>query len=269
MVHERSAIPAEKDHRKHLHTRVVTYRGYARQDGLWEIDGHLRDTKGYLADSADGSQIGPDVPVHEMTVCVTVNDELIIQNVFASMPSTPFSDCAVAMQPLQVLVGATLGRGWRKTIESRIGGTASCTHLRELLLNLATAAIQTIPPYLAQFRDKGEQSLTVTQKPFYVDQCYGWRSGGEAVIRLHPEFSTPVSLENNDSAKNDENPRRTYTPAFREQAIALVAAQRLTLADAAMQLDVPKGTLANWIAAAKRAQRDSAKAPIQDVTRPY
>ena len=73
-----------------------------------------------------------------------------------------------------------------------------CTHLRELLLNLATAAIQTIPPHIAQFRGGAAQGAA--DKPFYVDQCYGWRSDGPAVIRMHPEFSTPARQENGDRA---------------------------------------------------------------------
>ncbi len=45
---------------------------------------------------------------------------------------------------------------------------------------------------------------------------------------------------------------KTYTPELREEAVKLVLAQGLTLEDAATRLTIPKGTLANWVAAAKR-----------------
>lgn len=45
---------------------------------------------------------------------------------------------------------------------------------------------------------------------------------------------------------------KTYTPELREEAVKLVLTQGLTLDDAAHRLTIPKGTLANWVAAAKR-----------------
>ncbi len=29
--------------REHIHTRVVECRGYRRDDGLWDIEGHITD----------------------------------------------------------------------------------------------------------------------------------------------------------------------------------------------------------------------------------
>jgi transposase len=45
---------------------------------------------------------------------------------------------------------------------------------------------------------------------------------------------------------------KTYTPELREEAVKLVLTQGLTLDDASNRLTIPKGTLANWVAAAKR-----------------
>jgi transposase len=44
----------------------------------------------------------------------------------------------------------------------------------------------------------------------------------------------------------------TYTPEFRAEAVKLVLAQGLTLDEAAQRIAIPKGTLANWVSAAKR-----------------
>jgi transposase len=44
---------------------------------------------------------------------------------------------------------------------------------------------------------------------------------------------------------------KTYTPELREEAVKLVLTQGLTLEDAAVRLTIPKGTLANWVAAAR------------------
>jgi transposase len=45
---------------------------------------------------------------------------------------------------------------------------------------------------------------------------------------------------------------KTYTPEFRAEAVKLVLAQGLSLAEAAQRIAMPKGTLANWISSAKR-----------------
>ena len=45
--------------------------------------------------------------------------------------------------------------------------------------------------------------------------------------------------------------KQDYTPEFRAEAVKVVLAQGLSLAEAAKRLSVPKGTLANWVASAK------------------
>jgi transposase len=54
---------------------------------------------------------------------------------------------------------------------------------------------------------------------------------------------------------------RTYTPEFRAEAVKLVLEQGLSLEVAAQRLSVPKGTLANWVTAAKRGSTASTSAP--------
>lgn len=51
---------------------------------------------------------------------------------------------------------------------------------------------------------------------------------------------------------------KTYTPELREEAVKLVLAQGLTLEDAAARIAIPKGTLANWVSAAKRGATPTA-----------
>ena len=45
---------------------------------------------------------------------------------------------------------------------------------------------------------------------------------------------------------------RTYTPEFHGEAVKLVLEQGLSLEEAAQRLSIPKGTLSNWVMAAKR-----------------
>lgn len=45
--------------------------------------------------------------------------------------------------------------------------------------------------------------------------------------------------------------RKTYPVEFRAEAVKLVLEQGLSLEEAARRLGIPKGTLANWVVAAK------------------
>jgi transposase len=54
---------------------------------------------------------------------------------------------------------------------------------------------------------------------------------------------------------------RTYTPEFRAQAVKLVLEQGISLEAAAQRLSIPKGTLSNWVMAAKRGSTVPAAPP--------
>ena len=46
--------------------------------------------------------------------------------------------------------------------------------------------------------------------------------------------------------------KKTYSPELREEAVKLVLAQGLSIEQAGAPVGIPKGTLGNWVAAAKR-----------------
>ena len=52
--------------------------------------------------------------------------------------------------------------------------------------------------------------------------------------------------------------QQRYTPEFRAEAVKLVTEQGLSQETAAIRLAVPKGTLGNWVAAAKNSTRVTA-----------
>ncbi len=96
------------------------------------------------------------------------------------MDGHPHAECTTAIPPMDALVGAKLGKGWRKTIDTHLGGIKGCTHLRELLVNLATAAYQSVPG--AFFDPAGEKP------PAYLGNCKAWDFDGPVVMRVYPKF---------------------------------------------------------------------------------
>lgn len=176
--------------RRHSHTRAVTYHGYRREDGLWDIEAHLRDSKPFAFSVPSEASWAPNEPIHDLQIRLTIDADFLIHAVAVSMNSVPHDGCPQAQPPMQQLVGCRLSKGWRHAINDKLGGIAGCTHLRELMFNMATAAFQTMPQVFAG-RDP-------QVKPPHLDRCITWDTGTELVQRLYPLHyrpRTPVSAD--------------------------------------------------------------------------
>lgn len=176
--------------RTHLHTRAVTYTGFHREDGLWDIEAHMSDTKTYTLERSERGVMPPGTPVHGMAIRITVDDGFTIRAIDSSMDHTPFGECQQGRDPMQQMVGATMGPGWRQAIERTLGGIGGCTHLRELLFNMATAAYQTIPAYRERLRrQSGAPSTESAEPPYHLGKCIAWDFDGPVVARHYPRFA--------------------------------------------------------------------------------
>lgn len=178
--------------RRHLHTRRIQFNGYQRDDGLWDMEASLCDERQYEYHTREHAARPPGSVVHDMLVRVTLDDRLVIRAIECTLPATPFPECQATADPLQRLVGARLGGGWRKTIDAAMGGVAGCTHLRELMFNLATAALQTIPVYRSsEARRTGEaesRPVQLRRPPPHFGKCMSWDFNGPVMQRVAPEF---------------------------------------------------------------------------------
>jgi len=176
--------------RRPIHTRRISFEGFLREDGLWDIDCELRDTKAEAIPMRERGLLPPGEPVHFLRVRLTVDDGFTIHDVQTGALNVPFDECHRATaEPMRKLVGLTMGPGWRKAIEGAIGGVAGCTHLRELVFNAATAAFQMIPSYRATEGGRNRDEATPDGKPpFYMGKCMTWAFDGPVVQRVAPQF---------------------------------------------------------------------------------
>ena len=176
--------------RTHLHTRAVVYRGYQREDGLWDIEAEMTDTKTYTLDRSERGDMPPGTPIHGMAIRATVDDNMTIREIASSSDHTPFAECQQGTDPMQQMVGVTMGPGWRQAIERALGGTRGCTHLREMLFNMATAAYQTIPVYRERLRRQaGVPESESAGPPYHLGKCIAWNFDGAVVQRHYPQFA--------------------------------------------------------------------------------
>ncbi len=176
--------------RTHLHTRAVVYRGYQREDGLWDIEAEMTDTKTYELDRSERGAMPAGTPIHGMAIRATLDDNLTIREIASASDDAPFGECQQGTDPMQQMVGATMGPGWRQAIEKALGGTRGCTHLRELLFNMATAAYQTVPVYRAHMRRQaGLSDMEGDTPPYHLGKCIAWHFDGAVVQRHYQQFA--------------------------------------------------------------------------------
>ena len=164
--------------RTHLHNRHVVYRGYQRDDGLWDIEAELRDTKTTDFDLKGESVLRAGEPVHGMAIRLTVDDQTGVHAIEVAMDHVPHPPCPEAAAPMQRMVGSSLARGWRRSIDQHLGGIEGCAHLRELLFNMATAAFQTMVTAV----------LPTDRPPPFLGKCKTWDFDGTTVERIYPMF---------------------------------------------------------------------------------
>jgi hypothetical protein len=169
-----------------MHRRQVECIGYRRDDGLWDIEGHLVDTKSYDLKDLDHGPAPAGHPLHEMWLRLTVDDDLNVVAVEACTVWAPYNMCGEITPNFQALKGLAIKAGWTQKTRELLGGTKGCTHLLELLGPMATTAFQTIYP----LRARREHENGNRKRPGLLDSCHAWASDSPVVAKRFPMFYT-------------------------------------------------------------------------------
>jgi hypothetical protein len=173
-------LPPSPVSRQRLHQRSITYDGFRRHDGLFDIDAHLVDAKDHDFELLTGVRPAREA-VHDMWVRVTVDTQFVIHAIEVRTDSMPYPGACDRIEPSYAkLVGANLVQGFRKRLHDDMGGTRGCTHVTELLGSLPTAAVQTFAGLRRE--DEGDH------KPFQLDRCHALETTTDNVRRYYPKW---------------------------------------------------------------------------------
>ncbi|MFZ5637103.1 MAG: DUF2889 domain-containing protein [Pseudomonadota bacterium] len=176
--------------REEIHRREIDLRFYRRADGLYEVEGSLRDTKTHpfrrmLADE----DMPPGEPLHDMTLRLVLDDSLRVRDVVAIMRATPFGICRGATETLEPLKGLQVGTGWQRRVREVLARSDSCMHFVELLGPMATTALQGMAPFRLARLNHPEGA---SEREAKVDSCFAYAAKREVVAQLWPELSRPA-----------------------------------------------------------------------------
>ncbi|WP_334158306.1 DUF2889 domain-containing protein [Oryzomicrobium sp.] len=174
-------LPPPSAPRRRMHLRQVVLEGFKRDDGLWDIEARLTDTKDHDYALSSGVRRQGEA-VHDLWLRLTIDARFFVVDAAASSDATPYmGDCDRITPAYRALVGLNLFQGFRQAVKERLGGTLGCSHLTELALQIPTAALQTYASEITDNEDTG-------QKPFQLDRCHALETTSPVVRRYYPRW---------------------------------------------------------------------------------
>ena len=182
---------SEPADRELIHNRDIECRGYRRSDGLWDIEGWLRDTKTYSFRNKYRGDIAVGEPVHEMWMRLTIDNNFVIQAAEASSDAFPYEVCDAITPDYKSLVGLQIGPNFRRDAKAVIGGDRGCSHLTKLLNNLVITAVQTMGPLLLKDHggpDDESSGQPGETMPPHLGSCHALAIDGPVVREHYPRW---------------------------------------------------------------------------------
>lgn len=190
--------------RRHVHTRSIRVDAYARDDGLWDFEALLVDTKYRDFPLATGIRKAGD-PVHEMLLTVTIDTRMTIVAAHAESRWMPYpGHCDAIVGDYAKLVGLNLLQDFRRQLQARLGGVRGCSHITELAIVLPTAAVQAFADEVFKTRDTAYDAHHEDDtRPWQLDRCHALRSDSPAVQQFYPRWYRPQDA----ASANDPPPQ--------------------------------------------------------------
>ena len=172
-----------------LHTREIAIHGYLRADGLVDVEAHLTDTKSYTFSNEDRGEVPAGEPLHGMWLRMTVDDRLNIVACEAVTDYAPWTPCPAAAPNFSRLAGLRIKPGFLRDALARVDGPEGCTHIRELLQQVATTAYQTM------YSVRMKRGVRMDDRPLMLDTCLAYASDSPITARRWPHLYRPKETE--------------------------------------------------------------------------
>jgi hypothetical protein len=163
---------------KKLHTRKIEVSTHEYDGQRIIVEGFLKDARFQDSHTINGETF-PDGVIHHMIIRLLVNcSSLLIEDVDVDLLSVPRDECRETINCLAPVKGLTITKGFTSKVKKLVGGEKGCTHLVELLLAMAPAAIQGFAAYQSQKPSPPDPAHTRMIYHFLLNTCHVWREDG-------------------------------------------------------------------------------------------
>lgn len=175
--------------REELHFRRLDFRGFRRSDGLFEVEARLTDRKPHDFQPPSGPRVVPaGDTIHDHGLRVVFDGGMVIREIGTAIRAYPYPECPQGGETLQALVGLRIGPGWSTELRKRLPAGDTCTHLKEMMIPLASAAYQSMHAVRLHQRDE----VDANGRPLKIDSCYAYGASRELVLQHWPAFHRPA-----------------------------------------------------------------------------
>jgi hypothetical protein len=190
--------PTPSTSRRLMHRRALDVQVFARDDGLFEVEAELTDTKSRDVPLAGGIRKAGE-PIHDMLLHLVIDRQMDILEAGSQTRWMPYLGvCDQHGDAYGKLVGLNLMKGFRLGVKDRLAGIKGCTHLTELCQVLPTAVIQAFAGVVIDTR---EGDAATGQPPFQLDKCHALRRDSENVQTHYPRwYRKPEAAANTNAA---------------------------------------------------------------------
>jgi Protein of unknown function (DUF2889) len=170
--------------RQALHHRAISARGYKRDDGLFEVEAHLQDTKSFDFKLVSGVR-DANTAIHEMWLRLIYDVSLTIIDAEAATDAAPYVGACETITPkYKQLIGMSMRPGFSEHVRNTFGSVAGCTHLTDLISIAATTAFQNLA---------GQLPSDATRQPYPLNRCHALALDGAVVEEFYPQWHKPDS----------------------------------------------------------------------------
>lgn len=198
--------------RKHIHTRTYEGHAFEREDGLFDVEVEMRDTKPFSFDNTDRGYVAALEPLHHMKMRVTIDETMTICDVEARTLASPYHMCSDITPNYKNLVGVRIVGGFTKKVQEITGRAAGCTHHNDILKVVGTTAFQGLWTIITRrMREKAQGSEegkveAATQKLVgktaagaLLNTCHAYAPSSPIVKRQWPDSYVEPGVETSDA----------------------------------------------------------------------
>jgi hypothetical protein len=177
--------------REQIHNRSISIIAYQRADGLVDVEGHILDIKPFSHHLLDSHRAAGD-PVHDLWLRLVINRDMVVQSAEAKLDVGAHSICHLVAPNFAALAGLRIGPGWNRMVRERVGQGRGCTHLVEMLAQMATTAMQAVwtqraPMGEAEDSRDGEGTAPRRVPVGMLNTCYTYNHDSKFVQKYFPD----------------------------------------------------------------------------------
>jgi hypothetical protein len=177
--------------REQIHNRSISITAYQRADGLVDVEGHILDIKPFFHQLLDSHRAAGE-PVHDLWLRLIINRDMVVQSAEAKLDVGAHSICHLVAPNFAALAGLRIGPGWNRMVRERVGHGRGCTHLVEMLAQMATTAMQAIwteraPVGEAEDSRDGEGTAPGRLPAGMLNSCYTYNHDSKLVQKYFPD----------------------------------------------------------------------------------